>query len=228
MSIKLTWFGHATWMLSTTRHRILIDPFFEQNPSCSTDPADVEADFIVVSHGHFDHVADCAAIANRLNIPVLANFEIATWLEKEHAVKHCIGMNVGGKTEQEFGSLKLTPALHSSQLPDGSYGGVAAGLLFRVDNLDFYFACDTALFSDMKLIGEIGLEVAILPIGDVYTMGIEDSVTATQWLKPRIVFPTHYNTWPPIAQDANEWADFVRGRTGAKPVVLQPGETYEI
>ncbi len=228
MSIELTWHGHATWVIKSEKHSIVIDPFFDDNPSSKIKASDVQADFIVVSHGHFDHIADCASIANRLNIPVFSVYEIATWLGEKHGVQNCVGMNLGGSTTQEFGSLKLTPAWHSSQLPDGSYGGNPAGLLFNIEDVNLYFACDTALFSDMKLIGEEGIHVAILPIGDLFTMGVEESVTAINWIKPRIVLPTHYDTWPPIEQDAQAWAARVRVSTPAYPVVLQSGESYTI
>ena len=127
-----------------------------------------------------------------------------------------------------FGKLKMVPAIHSSGLPDGSYGGVAAGFLLKVGETKLYFACDTALFSDMQLIGAVGLDVAVLPIGDLFTMGPEDCVTATDLLKPKTVLPSHYNTWPPIEQDADAWAASVKSRTKATPVVLAPGESHSV
>ncbi len=228
MSIELTWYGHATWLLDSGKHKILVDPFFDDNPSTDLSASDVQADFVVVSHGHFDHIADCVPIAKRLNVPVLSVYEITTWLQEKHAVENCIGMNIGGSVQQEFGTLKLTHAIHSSQLPDGSYGGNPAGLLFEIDGLRVYFACDTALFSDMKLIGDSGIDVAILPIGDLFTMGIEDSVEATKLIRPTVVLPTHYNTWPPIEQDSDAWSAMIREHTSAVPVVLQPGSSHEI
>ena len=122
----------------------------------------------------------------------------------------------------------MTTALHSSSLPDGSYGGEPAGFLLELEGKRIYFACDTALFSDMQLIGQSGLDLAVLPIGDLFTMGPKDSLAATKLLKPKQVLPAHYNTWPPIEQDAGEWANLIRGGSDAEPVVLQPGESHQI
>jgi len=228
MALELTWYGHATWLISTGEHKILLDPFFDDSPTAPIKAAEAEADFILVSHGHFDHIADAASIAKRTGAPVYAVYEIANWLSQNHGVENANGMNIGGAVELPFGKLKMVPALHSSGLPDGSYGGVAAGFLLKVGETKLYFACDTALFSDMKLIGAVGLDVAVLPIGDMFTMGPDDSVTAIDLLKPKSVLPSHYNTWPPIEQDANGWADLVKSRTSATPVVLVPGESHTV
>jgi L-ascorbate metabolism protein UlaG (beta-lactamase superfamily) len=184
---------------------------------------EVEADHILVSHGHFDHVADVASIANRTGATVVANFEIAQWFSQNHGVKNTIGMNLGGGVDLPFGRVKLTLAYHSSQLPDGSYGGNPGGFLISTSGGNIYFACDTALFSDMKLVGETGVELAVLPIGDLFTMGPDDSVEAIKLIQPRRVAPAHYNTWPPIEQDAAAWAENVRSKTSAEPIVLEPG-----
>jgi L-ascorbate metabolism protein UlaG (beta-lactamase superfamily) len=120
----------------------------------------------------------------------------------------------------------MIPALHSSELPDGSYGGSPAGFLLSLEQRKIYFACDTALFSDMQLLAKENLDLAVLPIGDLFTMGPDDSLQAIEWLKPKAVLPAHYNTWPPIAQDANAWADRVRASTAAIPLVLEPGQTH--
>lgn len=228
MGIELTWYGHATWLISDGEHKILLDPFFDDSPSSPIKAAEAEADFILVSHGHFDHIADVASIAQRTKAPVYAVYEVANWLAAQHGVENANGMNVGGAVELPFGKIKMVPALHSSSLPDGSYGGVAAGFILKVGQAKIYFACDTALFSDMQLIGAVGLDVAVLPIGDLYTMGPEDSITATELLKPKVVLPSHYNTWPPIEQDAEVWSKGVKARTKAKPVVLCPGESYTV
>ena len=228
MAIEITWYGHATWMISIGTHKILLDPFLDENPSAPVKAAEVDADFILVSHGHFDHVADVASIANRTGAQVYAIYEIADWLSKNHGVQNATGMNIGGAIELPFGKLKMVPALHSSGLPDGSYGGVAAGFLLKVGGKKIYFACDTALFSDMQMIGAVGLDVAVLPIGDLFTMGPEDCVTAIELLKPKVVLPSHYNTWPPIEQDANAWADTVKSKTGAAPFILNPGQSFSV
>ena len=226
MSIELTWLGHACWLIEHDGHRILLDPFLNDSPTAPKKAADVDADTILVSHGHIDHVADVAEIANRCGSTVVAVFEIAEWFSNKHSVENTIGMNIGGSLELPFGSIKMTPAVHSSQLPDGSYGGVAAGFLILIGDRKIYFACDTALFSDMKLIAEKEIDLAVLPIGDQFTMGPKDSVRAVKYLNAKQVLPSHYNTWPPIEQDANDWAEVVKAGTITQPFVLKPGETH--
>lgn len=228
MSIELTWLGHATWLINDGNHRILLDPFLNDSPTAPQKASEVDADFILVSHGHFDHVADVAEIANRCDAMVIAGFEVAEWFANQHDVKKTIGMNIGGSLSLSFGSVKMTPAIHSSQMPDGAYGGVAGGFLVMLGDRTLYFACDTALFSDMQLLRDKGIDAAILPIGDLFTMGPRDSVTATNYLNPKQVLPTHYNTWPPIEQNAENWAEMVRAGATAEPVVLQPGQSHVI
>ena len=226
--MKLTWYGHATWLISTDQHKILLDPFLNDSPTAPIKAEQLEVDFILVSHGHFDHVADVAQIANKNKAMVVAIFEVAEWFSKNHGVENTMGMNIGGSVELPFGRVKMTPALHSSQLPDGSYGGCPAGFVVTIDGRKMYFACDTALFSDMSLIGDQGIDVAVVPIGDLFTMGPEDSVAATKLIRPKQVLPTHYNTWPPIQQDPENWAEMIKTKTAAEPVVLNPGDSHEI
>ena len=224
MAIEFTWLGHGSWSITVDDHQILLDPFLNDSPTSPVRADDVNADHILVSHGHFDHVADVASIANRNNAVVVAIFEIAEWFAKQHGVQNTIGMNLGGEVELPFGRAKLTLAHHSSQLPDGSYGGNPGGFLLKLPDANVYFACDTALFSDMQLIGQVGIDLAVLPIGDLFTMGPEDSITAIKLIQPARVAPAHYNTWPPIEQDADAWAERVRSETAAVPIVPQPGE----
>lgn len=227
MSTKITWLGHNAWSLETAGQTILIDPFLNDSPTAPVKAEDVAADWILLSHGHGDHVGDTIAIAKRTGATVITNFEISVWLEK-HGVKNVLGMNHGGGTSQPFGHLKLTLAFHSSVLPDGTYGGNPAGLLLTIGGKRLYFACDTALFSDMKLIGAGGLDLAVVPIGDLYTMGPDDSIEALRFLAPKHAVPCHYNTWPPIAQDARAWAEQVRAQTSAEPWIGHPGESFTI
>jgi L-ascorbate metabolism protein UlaG (beta-lactamase superfamily) len=224
MSLQLTWLGHGGWSIETSEAKVLLDPFLDENPTAPIKAADAAADYILVSHGHFDHVSDVPAIANRTGATVVAIFEIAQWLATKHSVANTVGMNIGGAIQLPFGTVKMTPAWHSSQLPDGSYGGQAAGFLLTTEEANLYFACDTALFRDMELIGKVGIDLAVLPIGDLFTMGPNDSVEAVKLIKPRKVAPAHYNTWPPIEQDADRWVEEVRFQTQAEPVVIQPGE----
>jgi L-ascorbate metabolism protein UlaG (beta-lactamase superfamily) len=224
MSAELIWLGHASWQLKTGRHTLLVDPFLDDSPTAPLKAASAEADFILVSHGHFDHIADAAKIANRTGATVISNYEITTWLAKQHGVKNTLGGNLGGGADLAFGRVKLTLAFHSSSLPDGSNGGNPCGFLLMLSGgPKIYFACDTALFGDMALIGAGGLDVAVLPIGDLFTMGPDDALAAVKLLKPKKVVPSHYNTWPPIAQDPNKWAERVRAETQAEPIVVQPG-----
>ena len=226
MSIELTWFGHGTWQISLPEHTILLDPFFDDNPSSPIKAAEVDADFILISHGHFDHIADAAAVANRTNATVVAIYEVAQWLAQNGEVKETIGMNIGGGVQLPFGHVKMTPALHSSQLPDGSYGGEPAGFVLTLNGKRIYFACDTGLFSDMTLIGTRGIDLAVLPIGDLFTMGPDDSIEAIKLLRPKRVAPAHFNTWPPIEQDSDAWALRVKQETDSDPVVLNPGGQF--
>lgn len=228
MSIKLTWLGHATWKIETGGKTILLDPFLNDSPTAPVKAAEVDADLILVSHGHFDHVADVAEIANRCDAMVVAVYEVAQWFAEKHSVKNTTGMNIGGSFVLDYCELKMTPALHSSQLPDGSYGGVAAGFLLKAADKTVYFACDTALFTDMKLIGEKMIDVAVLPIGDLFTMGPKDSVMAANFINAKKALPSHYNTWPPIEQDANEWASMMKAGSTTEPVILEPGQTFEV
>jgi L-ascorbate metabolism protein UlaG (beta-lactamase superfamily) len=224
--MKIRWLGHSTWWIEVDGHRILIDPFLTDNPQAPCKASELIADTILVSHGHFDHVQDVAEIANRCQAMVVANYEIATWFSDRHAVKQTQQMNLGGSITMPFGRIQMTLAEHSSQLPDGAYGGNPGGFLCEFQKTRLFYTGDTALFSDLKLYAQPAIDVLILPIGDRFTMGIEDAVRAIEWIQPKVVLPTHYNTWPPIAQDAAYWADLVKQRTSSRPIVLQPGETY--
>ena len=225
---RLTWLSHGGWMIETEEHRILLDPFLTDNPAAKIPVQQLpKVDHILISHGHFDHVADAATIAKQHDATIVAIYEIADWFTKTRNVESTVGMNIGGQIELPFGSVKMTPALHSSQLPDGSYGGEPAGFLVTIQGTRIYFACDTALFSDMKIYAE-NVDVAVLPIGDVFTMGIDDSVAATKLINAKKVLPAHYDTWPPIAQNANEWAARIQTETTAEPVVLAVGESIDL
>jgi len=228
MTNKLTWHGHATLGLETGGYKLVVDPFFTGNPSTSVAADAVEADFILVSHGHGDHVGDGVDIAKRTGAMVISNFEIASWFEGKGAPK-THGQHLGGGFKHPFGYLKLTLALHGSALPDGSNGGNPCGFLLTTnDGKKIYLAQDTGLFGDMKLIGEEGLDLAVVPIGDNYTMGPDDALRAVKMLQPKVVIPIHYDTWDLLAQDANAWAKRVQKETGAKAVILKPGESYSL
>ena len=184
MATELTWLGHGGWSIQLENVSILLDPFLDPSPTAPLAAADAEANYILVSHGHFDHVADVAAIANRTGAVVVANFEICQWLANKHSVANTVEMNIGGAVDLPFGRVKMTPAIHSSQLPDGSYGGEPGGFLLFLADGKVYFACDTALFSDMQLIGAAGVDLAVVPIGDKYTMGPDDALEAVKLIGP--------------------------------------------
>lgn len=228
MGTKITWLGHSAFQLETGDHTILIDPFLTGNPLAPVSADDLEADFILLSHGHGDHVGDTVAIAKRTGATVVGNFEVAGWIGKQ-GIEKTSSPNTGGSDTFDFGKVTYTIAFHSSSMPDGSYGGSPNGLFITLNSgKTIYHAGDTALFSDMQLIGNKGIDLAILPIGDYFTMGPEDSVQAIQWLKPRFVLPCHYNTFPPITQDAAQWASLVSQETLSSAIVLDPGGSYDL
>lgn len=227
MTTTLTFLGHSAFQIRTAGKSILIDPFLDGNPQARLTADAVEADVIIVSHGHGDHVGDTIAIAERTGALVIGNHEICLWLQRQ-GVQRVHDMHIGGSHAFDFGVVKLTIAHHGSQLPDGSYGGNPCGILLKTADGNIYHAGDTGLFYDMRLIGEAGLKVAILPIGDNYTMGPQDAVRATKLLEPELVVPVHYNTFPVIQQDVGAWAELTRKETTATPIVLQPGESLTL
>ena len=227
MTTNFTWYGHAALGLETGGYKIIVDPFLTGNPAASISPEAVEADFILISHGHGDHVGDSIPIAKRTGAMVVSNDEIANWFANQGVKSH--GQHLGGGFKHPFGYLKLTFAIHGSALPDGSNGGNPCGFLLSTnDGKKIYMAQDTGLFGDMKLIGEEGLDLAVVPIGDNYTMGPDDALRAVKFLEPKVVIPIHYNTFELLAQDGNAWAARVEKETDTKVVVLKPGESYSV
>ena len=231
MPVTLTWTGHSTFLIDTGAGTILVDPFLDECPTASLKAADIDCELILITHAHFDHMADAAAIAKRTGAKVCCAFEIANWLGKQ-GVEHLQPMNLGGRVAVPGGTAAMEIAFHSSSLPDGSYGGNPAGWLLDVSGKRIYIAGDTAVFDDMERIGRSRdgrrLDLAILPIGDLFTMGPEDSLEAIRLLTPKAVLPCHYNTWPPIAQDAAAWAERIRREQLAEPQVLEPGGSFTL
>jgi L-ascorbate metabolism protein UlaG (beta-lactamase superfamily) len=225
--MKIRWLGHSCFMLSG-RDKVLIDPFLSGNEAAPVKPSDVDCDIICVTHGHGDHLGDAVEIGQRTGAPIVAIFEVAShvgqWTE-------AFGMNKGGTTKIKNTSIKMVDAIHSSGIPTAEFkheGGEAAAFIIDTEK-KVYHAGDTALFMDMKIIGEYDRpEVALLPIGDLYTMGPKEAAIATSWIEPKIVIPMHYNTWPKVQQDPNEFKKLVKEKSQARTVILDIGEEVEL
>lgn len=228
MAFKLTWYGHATFGMDLDGTQVLVDPFFADNPVATGKADEVAADFIIVTHGHGDHVGDTVAIAKRTGATVISNFEICNWLSAQ-GVASVHPQHIGGGFTYPFGYVKLTIAHHGSALPDGSDGGNPAGVLLTTNaGKKIYIAGDTGLFASMQLYGDEGLDLAVLPIGDNFTMGPDDALRAVQLLRPRTVIPVHFNTWELIVQDPHAWAHRVQAETDSQALVLQAGESFSL
>jgi L-ascorbate metabolism protein UlaG (beta-lactamase superfamily) len=225
--VRLTYHSHACFGIDVGGTHLLIDPFLTGNPLADVTADEVDADYILISHGHGDHVGDAVAIAKRTGAMAISNKEIHDWLLAQ-GVERVHPLHIGGGFDFPFGRVKLTIAHHGSVLPDGSYGGNPAGFLLTVDGKKIYHACDTGLFYDMKLIGEEGLDLAILPIGDNFTMGPDDALRAVELLEPSVVIPIHYDTFDVIKQDPYAFARRVEAASAAKCVVLKAGDTYDL
>jgi L-ascorbate metabolism protein UlaG (beta-lactamase superfamily) len=228
MSSSYKWYGHGTHGIETEDYNVIVDPFFTDCPTTCVSADEVAPDFIVVSHGHGDHTCDVVSIAKRTGAQVISNFEIVNWLGQQ-GLENLHGQHIGGGFNHPFGYLKLTNALHGSGLPDGSYGGNPAGILLTLkEGKKIYLACDTGLFAGMRLIGEEGIYLAVLPIGDNYTMGPDDALRAVKLIQPKHVIPAHFNTWPVIEQDPYAWAERVEAETDTKAHVLDPGDVFTL
>lgn len=228
--MKLTFIGHSAFYLEHAGDAVLIDPFITGNPVATLDAEAFEPQTILLTHAHNDHVGDTVDIANRTGATVVTILELGDWLSSQ-GVEDVVAANHGGTVGFQGGSVKFTPAWHSSSFntSDGAVAaGVPAGLVVRFGGTTCYFAGDTALFSDMKLIGEEGLDIAVLPIGDHFTMGPDDALRAVNFLKSGVVIPCHYNTFPPIAQDGNRFKTLVEQSTSSTCTVLEPGEALEL
>lgn len=235
MTLSFTWLGHSTLLLNVDGHEVLIDPFISNNPLCPIGMGDLNPEFILLTHAHGDHVgdtqdgpaADTIRIAQRSGATIVCNFEMGNWFHAQ-GLENIWQGNPGGTMRGDFMDVKLTKAFHSSSFGDGAYGGQPNGMIIRAAGKTMYNAGDTSLFGDMQLIGDEGIDIALLPIGDVFTMGVEDSIRAIKLIRPRYVFPIHYNTFPPIAQNVKDWADNVNRETDAQPLVMDPGQSHTV
>lgn len=226
--MKFTYYGHACFSVVVGGKTLLFDPFITPNPlAASIDIAQIAADFILLSHGHGDHVADVVEIAGRTGATVIAPYEVGSWFEGKD-VRNVQAMNHGGAAQTAFGRVKLTSAIHSSSMPDGSYGGNPCGFVVESTSGNFYYSGDTALTLDMKLIAEqTQLRFAVLPIGDFFTMGIDDALRAAEFAGASTVVGVHYDTFPPIKLD-REGALRAAGSAGKELLLPQIGETIEL
>ena len=218
---KITFLGHACFLLEAAgKETLLFDPFLRENPSASHQPEQIKTDFILVSHAHFDHLGETYEIAAANKATIISTSEIAGAAQEKELDAH--PLNIGGKFDFPFGWVKATQAFHSA----GIAGGMPCGFVVHYHGQNIYFAGDTGLFGDMKLIGELTpLDLALLPIGDNYTMGIDDAVIAASFLKAPLIIPYHYNTFPIVEADPEEFKMKVEEKTGSKCQILAPGES---
>ncbi len=226
MAVKIIYHGHSNVELHSDGRRIQLDPFYDSNPLADVKSDGVDPQFIFLSHAHFDHVDDAERIARRTGAVIVANFEIASYYEKL-GVK-TIGMNTGGGSKFAFGHANLVQAFHTSTFPDGTPGGAPGGWIIRIGGKTIYFAGDTALFGDMALFAKLWqIDFACLPIGDHFTMGPEHALMAAEMLKAPHVMPIHYNTFPPIKQDAAAFGQRLREKQ-IDAVILNPGQEFNL
>lgn len=215
--------GHACFLLSDGRTSLLFDPFLTDNPFRVAAPADIDCQYILPSHGHFDHLGDAVAIAKRTGATVVSTAEVAGACGEQGCKTHA--MHLGGKRAFDFGYVRVTLAFHGSGLP----GGHACGFVVNFGGTTVYHAGDTGLFGDMALLGRLEkIDYALLPIGDNFTMGPDDAVEAVALLKPRFVVPMHYDTWPLITQDPEAFKQKVADRLGVPVLIVKPGETLTL
>jgi L-ascorbate metabolism protein UlaG (beta-lactamase superfamily) len=223
--MKITYYGHSCFGAEINGSHLLFDPFITPNPLASAiNVNSVQANYILITHGHDDHLADAIQIAERTGATVVSNWEICNWLEKK-GVKKLHPMNIGGKVKKDFGNIKCVVAQHSSSMPDGSYGGNPMGFVIESSEANFYYAGDTALTYDMKLIGDYRkLDFAFLPIGDNYTMSVDNAIIACDFIDCDYIIGMHYNTYELIRIDSAE-AQNKFSRAGKRLTLMEIGET---
>lgn len=227
--MRLTYFGHSCFRLEFGATRLVFDPWLARNPHGAVDPATVPCDYVLCSHAHDDHIADALPLARAHGATIVAPYELAEYFAAQGA--KTIDLMPGGGVDLPWGRIQMTPAIHSSalELPGGENRamGVASGYVVRAEHRTLYHAGDTALFGDMALIGRRGLDVALIPIGDFYTMGPDDALEALNLLRPRLAVPMHFNTHAKIRVDAETFA--ARALAAGHHVrVMQPGEALAL
>jgi L-ascorbate metabolism protein UlaG (beta-lactamase superfamily) len=224
--MQLRYLGHSGIELTSQGFNLVIDPFLTGNPTATIKPETLSPQHIILTHAHGDHSSDVEPVAKRTGAPVISNAEIVDYYEAKGLKGH--SMNTGGSFTFPFGKLTFTPAWHSSSFPDGSYGGNPMGVVLELEGKRIYHLGDTALFSDLVLIGKKGIDLALVPIGDNFTMGPEDALEAVKLIAPKQVIPIHYNTFGLIKQDGAAFKRNVESQTSAKCTVVEPGESVEI
>ena len=224
--VKFSYYGHAAFLLDDGTNKVLVDPFLTGNPTASIAANEAACDFILLTHAHGDHLGDAPSIAARTGAAIVAIPEVISVCEGQACAEiKSHPMNIGGSLDLPFGKVRMTFAQHSA----GVAGGIACGFVIYIGGKVVYYSGDTALFSDMQLIGrKDAIDYAVLPIGDNYTMGLEDAAMAAQWLNASHVIPIHYDTWPIIAQEVNHYKEVTEAMTRARVNIVAPGETIEL
>ena len=224
--VKFSYYGHAAFLLDDGTNRVLVDPFLTGNPTASIAANEAACDFILLTHAHGDHLGDAPSIVARTGAAIVAIPEVISVCEGQACAEiKSHPMNIGGSLDLPFGKVRMTFAQHSA----GVAGGIACGFVIYIGGKVVYYSGDTALFSDMQLIGrKDAIDYAVLPIGDNYTMGLEDAAMAAQWLNASHVIPIHYDTWPIIAQEVNHYKEVTEAMTRARVNIVAPGETIEL
>ena len=223
--MKIQFFGHSCVMFTTAQGSLLVDPFLQGNPVNRVPLEDINPDVVVITHGHGDHFGNALELEAK-GAMLISSVEVIGYAQKQGA-KNVIGMNIGGTYRSTVGSIKFTPAWHSSSLPDGSYGGMPMGVILELEGKKIYHTGDTALFSDMSLIGKAGIDLAFVCCGDHYTMGVDDALEAVKFIQPKALVPIHHSTFGLIEQDANAFC--AKAETlGVKGYPLKPGEILTI
>lgn len=223
--LNFSYYGHSAFLLDDGKHKLLFDPFLTGNPLASVKADDVKADYILITHAHGDHIGDAPAIAKKTGAAVVAIPEVAALVKEVAANAEIHEMNIGGEISLPFGKVYMTPALHSA----GVAGGCPVGFVVNIGGMNVYFAGDTGLFPYMRFLGErVKIGVAVLPIGDNYTMGVRDAAEAVELLNARYAIPVHYNTWPVISADPEEFKKLTESKTTAKVCIVKPGENLEL